>query len=280
MAPLEDETGINLPWISEFVTQQVLITMRPILDHMQHADAAVDYTQRGVQELSREISELQCEVDRTNKYLVMMRQGLGIQNESHCSLKVGVENTTKRVKRMEDQIEELVGGFFGIKDSVGSMILEVRGVQTKHDEMATHIVENISLAEDLRKKLETVILDSQGFRALRDDLYNNDARLERQLRELRQDRLGISKLEEEFVPSCSQHSSQSCRSGEWPVRKSSLHGKTGNTSTLNNSGSCDVSSAQHLGASLDEPSPQTRLPLLAMPGISRPADVATRLRFS
>jgi len=241
-------------------------------------------------------------------YLAMVRQGLGIQNESHCILQLGFENTTKGVKRMQDQIEELVENFLGIKDDVGSVASEVRGAQTKHDEMATHIVENISLVEDLQKRLETVILDVQGFRVLKSDLHNNDARLERELRELRRDRLSIvSKLEEELVPNaCSQHSSQNCWSGDWPKRKSPLQGKMGGMGpgSFNNSGSsgCDFGSGQQprricrlgsgqlqqlddaahphgSGGNVEELSERARLPLL-MPGISRSADVTSRLRLS
>lgn len=278
--------------------------LRPIIDHLQQAEASVDYTQRSVEQLSGDVSELRCDVARTNKYLTTMRQGLGAQNASHCSLKLGLENTASSVRCMDDDVKQLAGRFLGMQDDVESVTYEVRAVRIKHDDVAAHVVENVSLVEDLQKKLETVVLDTQGFKVLTDDLNNNVARVERELRELRRDRLSaVLKLEEESVTNGrSEHSSQSCRSGEWSAKKNSLHSKTGgNSGTLNNSGSCDAGSGQskrtarggsgrlqqlddstchHVpGATIEEASPRSRLPLLTIPGLSRPADVATRLRF-
>merc|ERR1712137_661416 len=285
--------------------EQVCIMLRPIIDHLQQADASVDYTQRSVEQLSGDVSELRCDIARTNKYLTTIRQGLGAQNASHCSLKLGFENTASSVRCMEDDVKQLAGRFLAMRDDVESVTCEVHAVQIKHDDVATHVVENVSLVDDLQKKLEMVVLDTQAFKVLTDDLHHNVARVEREIRELRRDRLSaVPKLEEESVTNGrSEHSSQSCRSGEWSAKKNPLHGKAGsNSGTFNNSGNCDPGSGQskrtaracsgrlqqfddssrhHVsGATIEEASPRSRLPLLTIPGLSRPADVATRMRLS
>lgn len=50
--------------------------MRPIMEHLQQTESSVDYTQRQVNRVSLELTEVKADVDRTNKYLAILRQAL------------------------------------------------------------------------------------------------------------------------------------------------------------------------------------------------------------
>ena len=51
--------------------------MRPIMEHLQQTESSVDYTQRQVNRVSLDLTEVKADVDRTNKYLAILRQAQG-----------------------------------------------------------------------------------------------------------------------------------------------------------------------------------------------------------
>jgi len=204
--------------------QQVAIMMHPVMDHLEQTDEAADYTQRAVEQLGTDISELRNDLERTNKYLGILRQGLGMQNESRCVLQRSVESTTRTVGRLDDNMDNLVGIVRRVEDTVSQISLEMRGAVQKHTDLLKQATESSASIEDLHAKIETITIDNH---ALKDDLRNNEARLEvwqRDLRELRRSQLGIAPKFEEKTGRQQPSSSQGCRStgatDSWPQKKS------------------------------------------------------------
>mmetsp|Transcript_37953 Transcript_37953/g.120645 ORF Transcript_37953/g.120645 Transcript_37953/m.120645 type:complete len:355 (-) Transcript_37953:184-1248(-) len=221
MAPIEDLQSRDLAWISDFVMQQMVIMLRPMMDHLQQTDAAVDYTQRAVQRLGMDVSEVKGDVERTNKYLAILRQGLGVQNEGKCVLQRGLESTARTVKRLDDQMESVLALMRGVEDGLGQQRSDTRGLCARQEDLAKQAVANASALEDLRGQLERV---SDDARALGEGLLDSEARLEgwhRELRELRRSQLGLApKLEDKAVRP--PPSSQGCRAAatdSWPQKK-------------------------------------------------------------
>lgn len=221
MAPIEDLHSRDLAWISEFVMQQMIIMLRPMMDHLQRTDATVEYAQRSVQRLYVDISEVRGDVERTNKYLGILRQGLGVQNESKCMLQRGVDSTTRTAKRLDDQMDSMLGVIRGMEESISQICADVRGAGAKHEELAKLVAEKSSNVEDLQAKVERVSNDAHS---MKDGLMNSEARLEvwtRELRELRWSQLGIvPKLEDK--PGRAPPSSRGCGPpvpDSWPQKK-------------------------------------------------------------
>jgi len=191
MAPIEDLHSRDLAWISEFVMQQMVIMMRPLLDHLQQTDVTVDYTQEAVQRLCVDMSEVRGDIERTNKYLSILRQGLGVHNESKCMLQRGIDTSTRTLKRLDDQMDNLLGVIRGMEDSISQIGADMRGAGAKHEELSKLLVEKSSHMEDLQAKVERVCSDAHS---MKDGFMNNEARLEvwqRELRELRRGQLGV-----------------------------------------------------------------------------------------
>jgi predicted nucleic acid-binding Zn-ribbon protein len=209
MAPLDNLHARDLAWISDFVMQQVTIMMHPVMEHLDQAEDAADCTQRSVERVSKEVSDLRSDLERTNKCLTIMRQGLGLQNESKCALQRTVESTTQTIGRLDDSISQLTS--------------ELRGVGVRNFELAKQASESSASIEDLWSKIESLTLESH---ALKDGLRNSEARLEvwqQDLRELRRNQMGIApKFEEKLARH--QTSSQSNRGGAamdpWSQKKS------------------------------------------------------------
>jgi len=192
MAPIEDLHSRDLAWISEFVMQQMVIMMRPLLDHLQNTDVTVEYVQQVVQRLSMDVTDVREDIERTNKCLGILRQGLGVHNESKCMLQRGIDSSARIVKRLDDQMDNMFGVIRGMEDSVSQNCADVRGVGAKHEELTRLMAEGTSNMEDLQAKVERVCNDAHS---MKDDVMNNDARLEvwqRELRELRRGQLGVS----------------------------------------------------------------------------------------
>lgn len=224
MAPVEDLQARDLAWISDFVMQQVAIMMHPVMDHLDQTDEAADYTQRAVEQLSTDVAELRSDLERTNKYLGILRQGLGMQNESRCVLQRSVESTTRTVGRLDDNMDNLVSIVRRVEDNMSQISLEMRGVGSKHNELMKQVTDSSVCIEDLHAKLETMSADNH---ILKDDLRNNEARLEvwqRDLRELRRSQLGIAPKFEEKTgrqqPSSSQSGRTTGTTDSWSQKKS------------------------------------------------------------
>lgn len=224
MAPVEDLQSRDLAWISDFVMQQVAIMMHPVMDHLEQTDEAADYTQRAVEQLATDISELRNDLERTNKYLGILRQGLGMQNESRCVLQRNVEGTTRTVGRLDDNMDNLVSIVRRVEDSIGQMSVEMRSVSQKHSEMTKQVSDSAATIEDLHGKFETISIENH---ALKDDMRNNEARLEvwqRDIRDLRRGQLGVaSKFDEKAgrqQPSSSQGCPRTAPTDTWHHKKS------------------------------------------------------------
>mmetsp|Transcript_107879 Transcript_107879/g.300822 ORF Transcript_107879/g.300822 Transcript_107879/m.300822 type:complete len:355 (-) Transcript_107879:212-1276(-) len=222
MSPIEDLQSRDLAWISDFVMQQMVIMLRPMMDHLQQTDAAVDYAQRVVQRLSMDVSEVKCDVERTNKYLAILRQGLGVQNEGKCMLQRGLESTARTVKRLDDQMESILGLMRGVEDSVSQQHSDSRAICAKQEDLAKQVAASASALEDLQAQVERV---SNDARAAKDGLLDSEARFEgwqRELRELRRGQLGIvPKLEDKAgrPPPTSQQSCRATAADPWPPKK-------------------------------------------------------------
>jgi len=231
MAPIEDLQSRDLEWISDFVMQQMVIMLRPMMEHLQQTDTAVDYAQHAVQRLNMDISEVRTDLERTNKYLAILRQGLGVQNEGRCVLQRAVENATRATKRLDEQMEGVLDAMRGTEGAISGLSTDARGAGAKHDDLARQVTENATRIEDLQAKVERTSGDAN---ALRDTVLSSEARLEvwqRELRELRRQQIGelrvASKFPEDKTSGCTSvpPSSQGCRAlgaaeSSWPQKKS------------------------------------------------------------
>mmetsp|Transcript_60105 Transcript_60105/g.105176 ORF Transcript_60105/g.105176 Transcript_60105/m.105176 type:complete len:366 (+) Transcript_60105:186-1283(+) len=224
MAPIEDLQARDLAWISDFVMQQMAIMLHPVMDHLEQTDETADYTQRAVERLSSDISELRGDLERTNKYLAILRQGLGMQNEGRCVLQRTVESTTRTVSRLDDNMDNMLGVVRRAEESIGQLSADMRDVGSKHKEISKHVTESTANLEDLQVKVESISNDAH---LLKDQLLNYEARMEvyqRDIRELRRNQLGIAPKFDEKASSRQDSSSQSCRAtcgpgDHWPQKK-------------------------------------------------------------
>lgn len=221
MAPLDNLQSRDLAWISDFVMQQVSIILQPVMEQLDLSEHTADCTQRSVERVCIEIGELRSDLERTNKCLAIMRQGIGLQNESKCALQLSVENTTNSISRLDDSMDNLAGIVKCVEDKIGNLASDMHGVGAKNLELAKQASESCANIEELQSKIESISMENH---ALKDGLRNNEARLEvwqRDLRELRRNQLGIApKFEEK--PARQQTSSQSCRApmDTWPQKTS------------------------------------------------------------
>lgn len=280
MAPLEDLQSQDLEWISDFVMQQMVIMLRPMMEALQQTDATVDYAQNTVQRLTVDVSELRGDLDRTNKVLAVLRQGLGVQNEGKYILQRNLEINTRSVKRIEEQMEDLTEAVKGIEVAVGRAASDIHGAGERQDEMARQLLESHSALEELQSRVERV---TSAACAVKENLLSNEARFDvwqRELRELRRHNLGIGpKLED-----------------PWAQKKNFSPVETGNANSDVNCGpqAETITLDEGIGTSQgcaglpsgDEAASSSRLPLLGgrSGGTSRPPEGGfpdgPRLRFS
>jgi len=197
MAPLEDLHSRDLAWISDFVMQQVVIMMRPMMDHLQQTDSSVDYTQRQVHRVNMDLAELKADLDRTNKYLAVLRQGLGVQNEGKCVLQRSLESNTRTVKRLDEQMESLLTVLRGVEESFSQLCSDFRGANTRHEELSQKVTEHTIALDDMQVRVDRMF-DVQP--PAKDEVLHSEVRIEawhRELRELRKNQMGlVPKLEE------------------------------------------------------------------------------------
>lgn len=197
--------------------------MHPMMDHLEQTDEDGENTQRAVERLGSDIAELRGDLHRTNKYLGILRQGLGMQGESRCMLQHTVENTTTTVARLDETMENLVGIFRRTEDAIGQITHEMRGVGAKQCDLAKQVMDSSANVEELHAKIESITIDNH---TLKDDLRNSEARMEicqRDLRELRRGQLGIAPKFEDKTGRQQVSSSQGCciaTSDAWPQKKS------------------------------------------------------------
>lgn len=197
MAPIEDFQSRDLAWISDFVMQQMVIMLRPMMDHLQETDASCDYAQRMVQRVSMDVSEVRGDLERTNKYLAVLRQGLGVQNEGKCMLQRSLEISTRTVKRLDDQMESMLSVQRGVEDSVRQLNSEQQGGHGRHEDLAKQVSTGSAALEELQARVELLTGETQ---TVKDGLLLNETKMEvsqRELRELRRGQLNIvPKLED------------------------------------------------------------------------------------
>lgn len=218
MAPFDEFQSKDLAWISDFVMQQMVIMLRPMMDHIQETDAACDYAQRMVQRVSMDVSEVRGDLDRTNKYLAILRQGLGVQNEGKCMLQRSLETSTRAVKRLDDQVENVLAMMRGTEDSIRQLTTEAQGDEGRHEVLAKQVSANFSKVEELQAQME--LLNGETH-SLKDSLLSNDAHLEvcqRELRDLRRGQLNIApKIEDKAARL--PPSSQGIDAAPWSQKK-------------------------------------------------------------
>eukprot|EP00439_Symbiodinium_sp_Y106_P073353 s356_g13.t2 len=189
MAPLEDLQSRDLAWISDFVMQQVVLMMRPMMDHLQQTDSSVDYAQRQVHRVNMDLAELKADVDRTNKYLAILRQGLGVQNEGKCVIQRSLESNTRTVKRLDEQMESMLTVLRGVEDSFEQLCTDFRGARAQHEELSQKVTEHTVSLDDMQ-----VRVDKMCEAPAKEEVPNGEARIEvwhRELRELRRNQIGL-----------------------------------------------------------------------------------------
>lgn len=165
MSPIEDLQGRDLEWISDFVMQQVAFMLRPLMDHLDQTDLSVDYAQRSVQQLAADVSEVRGDLDRTNRYLASLRQGLGVQNESKCMLERGMESTMRSVKRLDEQVGTLLGSSRSAEDEIRSLSSDVRSCVTKNVDLSRRLSESAAGLDDIRGAVERSCTDVQTLKS-------------------------------------------------------------------------------------------------------------------
>jgi len=223
MAPLEDLQSRDLAWISDFVMQQMVIMLQPMMDHLQQTDNSVDYVQRQVQRVSMDVSELRGDMEQSNKYLSILRQGLGVQNEGKCVLQRGLEGNARTVKRIDEQMESLLAVLRGVEDSYSTLCSDVRRANTRHEDLLNRVNESSHVLDSVLKKVERMSADAHSWK---DDVLNSDARLEaagwqRELRELRGPAVRlVPKLEEKAMRAPPSAQSVRASADSWPQKKS------------------------------------------------------------
>lgn len=257
MAPLEDLQSRDLAWISDFMTQQMVIMLRPMMEHLQETDASCDYAQRMVQRLSMDIAEVRGDMERTNKYLAILRQGLGVQNEGKLVLQRSIEGTARTAKRLDDQMETVLSVVRGMEESVGQMTQEARSEKGKQEDIAKQVLASAHSLDDLQAAVERLTRDQHKTK---DDLLSSEARVEvlqRELRELRRGQLGV-KLEEKVgraPPSASSCRAAGPEQAPWPDKKKlapyvdSIGGGKGGDSGFQGPGALGDSASNHSGSS-------------------------------
>lgn len=155
MAPLENVRSSDLAWISDFVVQQMLVLLQPFLDHLQRTDFAMD---RIAQRLDFQVSEVKGEIERTNKYLAILRQGLGLQNEGKCVLQLGLESAVRTVQRLDDQMHGVLGLMRTVEDSLGKQRVETHCVISTQLDLAKKVSNSLSTIEDLKARVDVLAL--------------------------------------------------------------------------------------------------------------------------
>mmetsp|Transcript_69395 Transcript_69395/g.136177 ORF Transcript_69395/g.136177 Transcript_69395/m.136177 type:complete len:345 (+) Transcript_69395:74-1108(+) len=223
MAPLEDLQSRDLAWISDFVMQQMVLMLRPMMDHLQETDAACDYAQRMVDRLSMDVSEVRSDLERTNKYMAILRQGMGVQNEGKAVLQRTTEGTARTVKRLDDQMEGLLAVVRSVEDSLGHVSQEARVEKGKQEELLKQVQAQVHTCDDLQVRVERMAKESH---AIKDDVLSNEARIEvmqRELRELRRGQLGVApKLEGDVgrpPPAAQSRGAPAVDQAPWPDKK-------------------------------------------------------------
>jgi len=151
MAPLVDLEARDLAWISDFVMQQMAIMLRPLMDHLEQSDMEVDRTQRMIHKMTVTISEVQGDVDRNSKYLSVIRQGLGVQNENRCRLAWDLEGVTTTLKHLSDQMEGLLCTVEGVKESVRKQSCDVRCLSDRQADLSKQADRNGGALEALQE---------------------------------------------------------------------------------------------------------------------------------
>mmetsp|Transcript_53912 Transcript_53912/g.155699 ORF Transcript_53912/g.155699 Transcript_53912/m.155699 type:complete len:381 (-) Transcript_53912:420-1562(-) len=223
MAPLEDLQSRDLAWISDFMTQQMVIMLRPMMDHLQETDASCDYAQRMVQRLSMDVAEVRGDIERTNKYLAILRQGLGMQNEGKLVLQRSIEGTARTAKRLDEQMESVLSVVRGMEESVGQLAQEARSEKGKQEDLTKQVLASVHSLDDLQASVERLTREAHSTK---DDLMSNEARMEvlqRELRELRRGQLGVvPKLDDKAArapPSASGGRAAIAEQAPWPEKK-------------------------------------------------------------
>lgn len=228
MTPIEDLQARDLAWISEFVMQQMSIMLHPVMDHMDQADEAAEYTQRTVERLSSDVASLRTDLERTNKYLSILRQGLGMQSEGRCVLQRNLENTSRTVSRLDDNVDAMLGVIRRTEENLGHLTSDLRSSGLKQAELTKQVTESTVSIEELQAKVNGATND---VHSIRDELRNSEETLQRDLRDLRRFQLAMTApkqlVDEKTATSgpappggARMSSSQSCRGEPWSQKKS------------------------------------------------------------
>merc|ERR1719446_1908836 len=147
--------------------------LRPMMEQLQQTDSNVDDAYHTMQRLSMDISEVRSDLERTNKHLAILRQGLGVQNESRCVLQRNVESSTRATKRLDEQMEGLLETMRAVECTIGRLTSDVRSSGAKHDELSRLVAESTCSIEDIQAKVERTANETHVFK---DELRSTDAK--------------------------------------------------------------------------------------------------------
>lgn len=175
MAPLETIRSRDLAWISEFVREQVVLTVQPFFEHLQETEDAVSEVQLAVHRLGQDFGDLTVDVERTTKLLRVLRQGLGQQNESKCMLQRDVETMSGSVRRLEEQVDDMSEAFPEMEHSIQTLCADLSAATTKLEENTKNNADNVHAIKKLQGKVERM---SNDARSMQDSLLSNEAHLE------------------------------------------------------------------------------------------------------
>jgi len=189
MAPFENLRSSDLAWISDFMVQQMLILLQPLLDHLQRTDFAMD---RVAQRLDFQVSEVKGEIERTNKYLAILRQGLALQNESKCMVQLGLESAVRTVQRLDDQMQGVFGLMRTVEDNQGKQSVETHCLVSTQFDLAKKVANSLSAIEDVKARVEVLAGDARRARKgqleaeTRLEGWHKELQAFRELRDLRE----------------------------------------------------------------------------------------------
>lgn len=175
MAPLENLRSQDLAWVSDFVREQTVLALQPFLEHLQDTDEAIAATQHAVHRLSKDVSDLNGDVERATKCLSILRQGLGVQNENRCVMEKDLETVARAVRHVDERLDEVLEAIPTMEQGIEGLCTDLSATASKHDDVAKDTAENAQMLKKLQAKLDRLVGDT---RAMQDKLSSNEASVE------------------------------------------------------------------------------------------------------
>lgn len=175
MAPLETLRARDLAWVSDFVREQTVLALQPLLEHLQETDDAVAATQHAVHRLSKDVSDMYGDVERATKCLTILRQGMGVQSESRCVMEKDLETMARAVKHVDERLDEVLEAVPTMEQCIEGLCTDLSAATSRQDEVAKDATENAQTLKKLQAKIDRLTVDA---RTTQDKLNSNEASFE------------------------------------------------------------------------------------------------------